>query len=169
MRFSSTGRAKSLAGKVPLAFTGSRGTIPEAQRTEQQTGVTRVTRRPSKGLTQPRRRPAWPRAVWARKWDLPFSREAGCLNLSVNSPEEPDIRFPEGYCNPRAPSLRTPASGMALAPCRALTPAPAPARPGGLAPGISATSDPEAGNQPLAGRRGVAGKAKPRAKTLWSS
>ena len=59
MRYSSTGRAKSLAGKVPLAFTGSRGTIPEAQRTEQQTGVTRVTRRPSKGLTQPRRRPAW--------------------------------------------------------------------------------------------------------------
>ena len=43
MRVSSTGRAKSLAGKAPLAFTGSRVTIPEAQRTEQQTGVTRVT------------------------------------------------------------------------------------------------------------------------------
>lgn len=60
MRFSSTGRAKSLAGKVPLAFTGSRVTIPEAQRTEQQTGVTRSPGGPVKGSQSPDTGPRGP-------------------------------------------------------------------------------------------------------------
>ena len=59
MRSSSIGRAKRLAGKVPLALTGSRVTIPDAQRTEQQMGVTRSSGEPRKGLTQPRHRPRW--------------------------------------------------------------------------------------------------------------
>ena len=69
-----------------------------------------------KGSHSPYAGPCGPGQCGPRTWDIPFSREVGCLNLSVNSPEKPDIRFPEGYCKPRATTLQTQASGMALAP-----------------------------------------------------